>query len=583
MPIFSSIRGFIRRNRWKLIIAAAILLPLGAFVLYARGPAQAEYITTTASRGDLRQTVEAVGTVVSERDLELKFGVSGIVASVSVKTGDRVRAGQRLATLRSGSESAQIAAAAARLASAQADLRQLEQGARAEDIAVSQADLDSARASLEVARIQRDTAQKSLEQSERKLESIKSEIAVAAQGQLTEIPLTVQAQLSKARSALVTIDDVFANNDVQDAILKSNPSDYNSMRKSVTDAKAKLDAVGVPWVDKDDIDTAYALEAESMQALLATQQSLEWAYNIVLSLDESSYLTASAREGYGQQIAAQRTTIDASVLTLRGAFSSLRDLVASQQTQLTTEESAIISAQNTFDRASADILTYEATIRSREAQLNLKRTGARQTELDSARARVREASANLASAQAAMADNVIVAPSSGVITKVDVKPGEITPAGAAVTMLGDSPFRIEMFVSEIDIPKVALDQDATVELDAFPNVYMKLKVREIDTAPTEVDGVLKYRVKLDFVYPHDELKIGMSGDVTIVTGERMGVILAPRRSVLRDDDDRTYVRLLTQSGGVMNRYVEMGMEGADGNVEIRRGLAGDETIIQLTK
>lgn len=582
MRFFSPLGRFFRRHRWKTIIAAVILVPLTAFAL-TRGPAVPQYVTAPATRGDLRQTVEAVGTVVSERDLELKFGVSGIVATVDVKTGDRVRAGQRLATLRSGSESAQIAAASARLASAQADLRQLEQGARAEDIAVSQADLDSSRAALEVAKIQRDTAKKSLESSERKLESLRSQMTTAAQGQMTDIPLTTQAQLSKARAALVTINDVFANNDVQDAILKSSPSDYNSMRNAAADAKAKLDAIGTPSLASDDIIGAYELEAEATQAMLATQQSVDWAYNIIQSLDESSYLTAADREAYGQQISAQRAALDTAVITLRGAFSALRDMIASQDTQITSEENALISAQNAFDRANADILTYEATIRSREAQLNLKRTGARDTELDAARARVREASANLASARAAMTDNVIIAPSAGSVTKVDIKPGEITPAGAAITLLGDSPFRIEMFVSEIDIPKVVLDQDATVELDAFPNVHMKLKVREIDTAPTEVDGVLKYRVKLDFVHRHDELKIGMSGDITIVTGERMNVIMAPRRAVLRDDDDRTFVRLLTQSGTMVERYVEMGMEGADGNVEIRRGLTGSESIIQLTK
>lgn len=583
MSKFSSIRAFFRRHKWKTIIGVLLLVPVGAVLLYARGPAEPEYVTSTVERGDITQTVEAVGSVVSERDLELKFGVTGIVAGVSVKAGDRVAAGRQLAVLRSASESAQIAAASARLAGAQADLRQLEQGTRLEEVIMSEADLESSKAALEVAKVQRDSSEKTLELSKRKLESIKAEMATAAQGQMTELPLTVQAQLTKARSALTAIDDVFANNDIQDALIRGNPSDFESMMQSADQALALIDAIGVPAVDPSDVSTIIPLETESMAAMIATQRSVEWAYNIILSLQQSPYLTAADREAYGQQIAAQRSTIDTAVITLRGAFSSLRDLLASQQTQLTAEESALVAAQNSYDKANADILTYEAAIRVREAQLAMKRSGARDTELDSARARVREASANLASARAAMADNVIIAPAAGVVTKVDVKPGEISPPGAAITMLGDSPFRIEMFVSEIDIPKVIAGQDATVELDAFPNVHITLKVSEIDTAPTEIDGVLKYRVKLDLVHPHPELKIGMSGDVTIVTGERMDVLHVPRRSVLRDEDDRTYVRLLTQSGTTQNRYVETGMESGDGDIEIRRGLAGGETVIQLTR
>ena len=76
----------------------------------------------------------------------------------------------------------------------------------------------------------------------------------------------------------------------------------------------------------------------------------------------------------------------------------------------------------------------------------------------------------------------------GIITKVNVKAGEMRPSSEpSVTMLGDSPYRIEMFVSEVDIPKVKLGQSGSIKLDAFQNKRFDLKVNDIDSAATDKD------------------------------------------------------------------------------------------------
>src|SRR6185503_16005795 len=103
------------RYKWRFLIGAIIALPILAVAFFALSPSQPEYVTAVASRGDIQQTVEAVGTVISDRDLELQFPSVGVVAQVYVKEGDMVRAGQRLAALRGGSLAADVASAAARV------------------------------------------------------------------------------------------------------------------------------------------------------------------------------------------------------------------------------------------------------------------------------------------------------------------------------------------------------------------------------------------------------------------------------------------------------------------------------------
>src|SRR3989344_6818089 len=98
----SSLWQFLKRHKWKLLIATVILVPVGALTVYALSPKQPEYVTAEAQRGDIQQTVEAVGTVISERDLALQFPTSGVVAQILVKEGDKVQAEQKLVTLRAG-------------------------------------------------------------------------------------------------------------------------------------------------------------------------------------------------------------------------------------------------------------------------------------------------------------------------------------------------------------------------------------------------------------------------------------------------------------------------------------------------
>jgi multidrug efflux pump subunit AcrA (membrane-fusion protein) len=139
-----------------------------------------------------------------------------------------------------------------------------------------------------------------------------------------------------------------------------------------------------------------------------------------------------------------------------------------------------------------------------------------------------------------------------------------------------------MYVSEIDVPKIQRTQSGSIELDAFRGIDMKLTASDIDTAPTDRDGVSKYRVKLDFVHAHPELKIGMTGDAQIITGVRDNVVHVPARAVLEHTDGTSYVRVLNDDARVEERAVTTGMEGEGGDMEVT-GVRQGETIIVLEK
>lgn len=571
------------RHKIATIVTVIILLPVVGIAWFALSPAQPEYVTDTVKRGDLRQTVDAVGTVISERDLNLQFGISGIVSGVYVKEGDVVRSGQKLAQLRAGGFSADIASAQARVAQAEADLRALEAGARQEEIAVTDAEVQNKRAALAAAKESLRTAEDAVENAETQLRLLRSEVDTSLAGYVSTTKAAVSQKIATAQNSLSTVDGVFGNNDILDAAIKNDAGSFQDIRDDLHAAQRELSTLYASVAAAfTPADTLAAVDAATTQITNAWNVASR-AFSFVSVLQESSSFSNVDREGYKSQLIVERDSLQAALNSLASETKSLRDAGAGYITQIAAEEAALISAKGARDKAFADISTYEATLRIAEAQLALKLAPARETDIAAARALVQQYRASLARASADFSNTVITAPVAGTITKVPLKVGEYTPSGPAITMLGESPYRIEMYVSEIDIPKIQLHQSGSVKLDAFPGEYFTLRVGQIDSSSTDRDGVSKYRVRLDFLNQQESerVKLGMTGDAIILTGYRSDVMYVPIRAVLQKADGTSYVRVLTD-GAIEERTVQTGMEGEGSTVEVL-GVNEGETVVVLVK
>lgn len=571
-----------RTHKKKSILGFAVIV-LAILLSRCSGEKAPEFLTAVVEKGDLEQVVEAVGNVVSERELELRFAGAGIVSQVFVKEGDRVAAGQRLAQLRAGSLGASVAAQKAMVDSALADLATLEQGSRPEDIAIAQADLESKRASLQVAQESLSSSDKNLAEAQAQLVVVMQEANVNLSGQVSTSMSTLAEELGSMESSLAVIDDVLSRTDVSDAMTKDVPAGATEIQMK---KRAAVDAVASARTKAlSAAEYQAAIDALNVGRAAASQATgaIDKLFSVISNLRETAYFTASARETVKSTISTERSAILNSSQSITSALSAFQNASATYDTKIAASQASVVSYQGARDRAKRDILTYETAVKSSQAQLDLKKAGARQTDIDAARARVRQQQATLARYAAEFSDTILTAPIAGTVTHVNIRIGESLPAGAAVTLLGDSPYRIEMFVSEIDIPKVQLTQSGSIELDAFRNKPVALRVGDVDTAATDKDGVPKYRVRLDFHVPQKNVKVGMTGDADIVTDTRKNVLHVPLRAVLEKDDGTEYVRVQRDDKLVEERVVTTGMESEGGEVEIVSGLNEGEVVIVLEK
>lgn len=160
------------------------------------------------------------------------------------------------------------------------------------------------------------------------------------------------------------------------------------------------------------------------------------------------------------------------------------------------------------------------------------------------------ASSRLEKARDNLNKTTIRTPMDGIVTLVDAEEGEIAQAQTAFTqgktlmVISDlSGFEVEVDIDETDIADVKANQNAAVEIDAFPDTSFAGVVTEIGNTATMSglgtnDQSTNFKVKVALVEINDRIRPGMSATVDITTNERKGVVTVPIQAVvLRNPED----------------------------------------------
>jgi len=184
----------------------------------------------------------------------------------------------------------------------------------------------------------------------------------------------------------------------------------------------------------------------------------------------------------------------------------------------------VISARD-FDASRAAYQSSQASVREAREQLNLLRSGPRKETIEQARARLRSAEALQALAETRLGYATLVSPVSGLVLSKNIEPGEQVAVGTPVITIGilDEVW-LRAYISETDLGKVQVGQQATVTTDSFPGKkypgIITFISPEAEFTPksvqTEKERVkLVYRIKITIPNQSQELKPGMPADAEI--------------------------------------------------------------------
>jgi HlyD family secretion protein len=239
-----------------------------------------------------------------------------------------------------------------------------------------------------------------------------------------------------------------------------------------------------------------------------------------------------------------------------------------QRTRNLRQEGLVPQAE--LDSATAGADTAAAQVKGAEAALRRLQQGREASER-----RVAESRADAARVADILAKTDIVAPISGVVTRLPVQEGEMVVMGiqgqlgtTLMTISDLSAIDAEVKVAEADVLRIQLNQTATVTLEAIPGASFTGRVVEIGASALPITGTgaaaREFRVKVRLDNPDPRLRPGLTCDAEVLTAERQNVLVVPLQAVVmrpgQDGRERTGV-FVTEGRAVRFQPVTTGLIG----------------------
>jgi len=245
-------------------------------------------------------------------------------------------------------------------------------------------------------------------------------------------------------------------------------------------------------------------------------------------------------------------------------------LSSSEVQTITTGRATVNGLILALQQEQQTITNQKLAAQSAQDALNLTQAGATPQAIAAAAAQVN-------AAQATLAQGEIIAPFDGTIAAVQVKEGDVVqPNHAAVSIVPNGKFEVDVFLSEIDVAKVITGDTADVTLDAYgTGTPFAATVGTVDKAPTIVNGVPSYKVTLIFATDDARIAAGMHASATIHAGAKADALIVPKGAVITEND-QTYV-LVEKGGKSVKTPVTVGLIGAT-STEIISGISEGDSV-----
>lgn len=285
-------------------------------------------------------------------------------------------------------------------------------------------------------------------------------------------------------------------------------------------------------------------------------------------------------EEYLKKARAHLTIIRSYLDNLVNTVSSLENNTEVSASALATYKSNVASARATVGASISSLNSADQAYQSANDTYELKKAGSTTGSIQIQEAAVKSAQANVLQARSALGDSVISAPFDGVVTKIDLRVGQLVTSGSPVVgMISNANFQVESFIPEADIAKVEVGDVGTTTLDAYgDDVTFDVVVTAIDLSETEVDGVSTYKTTLQFEASDDRIRSGMTANIDLVSETRQGVLSIPQTALISKAGKRT-VMIMNANGKAESRDVKTGSIDNSGNIEIIEGVSEGDTVI----
>ena len=557
-----------KKSRKKLLIGAGVLVVVaaGGVSVFGKMSSGEEVIpqveVVTAEIGDVQQTVEASGTVVSEESRTYFSPVNAKVDKVAFKEGDTVKAGTELVAF---------------------DKKDLEREKKKAELNTRSGKLDM---------------QNTLNKSDKAVQKQK-----AAKGNVASLKQQIAAQEDYIAGLKAQISQVTASAQAQAATAAAQKAAQEEAAQEAARQRAQQEYAEALGTYRNKTLPAYQnrlneLNNEMNQCLMEYNQS-ESEYQMAfqtwstdqtdenasaLSIAEQfrsdaqiAYQNAKrAYEDYKAQKPAEPILSDYtgnSDFVSDGTSSDLSSGVT--DTTVTADTSALEAA---LERASSDLAELQSRLASEQATAETDPGAVTEEEKEKM-----EITNNLSELDQMTAEELVEAARkgiradfNGVVTKVAVVEGSTTAPGTELfTLQNTDKVDVTVNISKYDYDKVEEGQSAQITLAGKTYEGEVIKISHAATQNEKGASLIAADIRIK--NPDENIFLGVDAKVTIQAQKAQNVVVLPSE-VVNIGKDGSFCYIL-EDGVITRKDITTGVS-SDDYVEVTDGIEADEQVIR---
>ena len=397
--------------------------------------------------------------------------------------------------------------------------------------------------------------------------AVRKEQALLAEGQAK----LLQTQVTQ-NSVLTPLETQIRQNQ---AGLASSRANYTQVRQSSVQQVAAADAAVADAQGRvASAQAAIANAQAGLQSAQANQENDQTALTRETSLFNQGAVARQDVDNARTVANVQNANVGVAQAQIRVAQASL--VSAQEQLKAAQEQAAITRAKGPSDIEAARTSLVQAQAQLRNANANTDQRAAYRATVAGLAADVQSTRADLATAQAQLAETVIRSPIDGFVSSRLADPGTLaSPSTPILNLQALSTVWLNVPVPQEQVGQVAVGQQANVTVDTLPGRSFTGRVFELD--PSADPSSRDFTVRVALANPGETLKPGMFARVTLVTQHVHGATVVPLEAIQKDDSG-SFVWTLAADMTVHRTPVTTGASDDNGTA-ITSGLQlGDKVV-----
>lgn len=552
--------SWIKGHKAASIIILLVLLALIGLLIFLHGKSASKKIepgeeTAAIEKRDLVQSLTLSGTVESGAAYSVTSKLTDVeVKQVNVKLGDTVKKGDVIAVLDDTDLRENLSSAQKNLSSAKKKNSQsISSAKRSLRNAKEDEAVQTGRTSSEA-----NNASAKYDAAAKEVSRLNSELS-SANTDLTNKKINMDRAETAAKADHTEIDRMQSAIDKLTSQINENEKEIESGVDKTTEDKLRTENAGL-WNDKRNQEE----ELEKFKKKPAVEQHLKNE-----TAAQTEYKNAQSKvDSLNKQLAAAKEKETAAREARDKAVQTNEDTNRTTSRSVEEQEQALESA---YDSASDNLEAPSKEVRKAQKDLDASK---------------------------------VVADADGIVTAVNVKPGDKYKGDAIAVVQDDSSYRVSATADQYDISSLAIGQQAEITINAAEMNGTEGRLIYVGSTPmvSETGAVgtsggntttassggsgANYRVEAVIQQPSPKMRIGMTAKVVVTVWKKKDCLAVPDEAVRTDENGQNYVVVVDENGKKKNVNVEYGMKtdyyseiiGKDLKEGMKVLVSGDESI-----